>query len=181
MHFREDKTTQSASIFVKKTGGKLVHTRLMSMLYLADRQMLLRYGDPITYDCWISADQGPMLRETYELIRPNSERGGAYWKRYLCTSGLFVELTCDPGTDDLSKAEEQVIDDVYAECSYLNDFELTEKMLELPEWDDTDGDSLPIPVERVLKGNNYAAADIAAIVDHIGEQEVVYRVIESVR
>jgi hypothetical protein len=181
MYFRENKTTQAAAIFVEKSGGKLGCTRLMNMLYLADRQMLLKYGDPITYDCWLSTDLGPALSATYELINPNSDQATSYWRRFFCTTSQIVELKTDPGSRDLSRAEEQVISDVFEEYRRLSDCEFLDKMLKLPELALTERGSQTITIERLLAVNNFASEDIASIIDHIGEQEVPYRVLESVR
>src|SRR5690606_22897948 len=75
--FRDDKTTQAAVLFLQLRGGKMSYMRLIKLLYLADREALIRWGTPITFDAYVSMDRGPVLSRTYELIsegvRPGEE------------------------------------------------------------------------------------------------------------
>ena len=42
---------------------------LMKLLYIADKQMLVSHGKPITYDRWFSMKFRPVLSSTLDLIR----------------------------------------------------------------------------------------------------------------
>ena len=70
----QDKTTtQMAARFLKQARNKLPYIVLLKMLYLADRQMLIQYGEPITFDKWVSMENGPLLSGAYDQ---NCERSG---------------------------------------------------------------------------------------------------------
>lgn len=48
--FNERKAVQAAAYLLKLNGGRMGSTRLLTLMYLADREMLLRTGRTITGD-----------------------------------------------------------------------------------------------------------------------------------
>src|SRR5580700_11401212 len=123
--FREDKATQMAARFLQLANGRMPYMKLLKLLYLADKQMLLCWGKPIVYDRWFSTKSGPVLSATYDLITAHAQ-DPTYWSRYIRTDGYDVVLENDPGSDDLSRAEDRIIDDVF------------EKYDNSDRWDPTD-------------------------------------------
>lgn len=45
-----------ASLFLEMAGGEMDYRKLMTLLYLADREALLRWGRPITGDDYFLED-----------------------------------------------------------------------------------------------------------------------------
>ena len=56
--FREDKATQMAARFLHHSNGRMEYLKLIKLLYLADKKMLQRCGEPIVYDTWYSMAKG---------------------------------------------------------------------------------------------------------------------------
>ena len=48
--YREEKATQVAALFLRLNGGKIDYGKLMDLMYLAEREALIRWGRPITFD-----------------------------------------------------------------------------------------------------------------------------------
>src|ERR1039457_6692110 len=67
--FNEAKATQAATQFLRLRGGRISYIKLIKLLYLADREALIRWGRPITTDCYVSMDVGPVVSRIYDLIR----------------------------------------------------------------------------------------------------------------
>ncbi|MCV9877817.1 Panacea domain-containing protein [Brenneria izbisi] len=59
--FSENKTAQMAGYLLLKRGGRMAYINLMKLLYLADREYLLTYGDSMTGERAVSMDNGPIL------------------------------------------------------------------------------------------------------------------------
>jgi len=78
--FREDKTTQMAAQFLKLSGGKLEYIHLLKLMYIADKEMVIRWGMPITYDTWAALPFGPILSETYNLTKKQPREKNGYWR-----------------------------------------------------------------------------------------------------
>jgi uncharacterized phage-associated protein len=46
----------------------MAYIKLIKLLYLADREALLRWGRPITTDRHVSMPKGPVVSQIYDLI-----------------------------------------------------------------------------------------------------------------
>ena len=112
LQFNEKRSTQAASEFLKRAGGKLNYMILIKFLYLADREALLKWGTPITGDSYLSMRWGPLLSRTHDLITeelPEDETAASFWKKHIEQQKYDVVLAQDPGTDELSEADEELI------------------------------------------------------------------------
>lgn len=165
--FREDKVTQVATLFLKMGGGKMNHLKLMKLLYLADREALVRWGRPIVYDSYVSMNQGPVLSQTLDLIHGDSS-ATKFWNKCISpTTNFEVSLLVKSETSKLSRAEEKLIDEIFAKFKHLDQWQLVEYTHGLPEYQDPKGSSIPISYEKVLKGAGRTDIDITSIVDEI--------------
>ena len=98
LRFNEAKATQAAALMPELRGGQMSYLKLIKLLYLLDREALLRWGRPITTDTYIAMDNGPVVSRICDLIReePDPRSGtGRVWRKYItrakalrgCTSG----------------------------------------------------------------------------------------------
>ena len=59
MAYSEKRAAQSAAFFISRARGTIEISKLMKLMYLAERESLARYGEPITGDVLVSMKQGP--------------------------------------------------------------------------------------------------------------------------
>lgn len=114
--FNERRATQAAAQFLQKSGGQLSYMVLIKFLYLLDRVALLKWGSPITGDTYYSMRWGPLLSHTHNLIiedLPDDESKASFWKGHIQQRGYEVALVRDPGNDELSKADEELISETF--------------------------------------------------------------------
>lgn len=173
--YKDKTTTQMAARFLRHAGNRLPYIVLLKMLYLADRKMLLEHGEPITFDKWVSMQNGPLLSEVYDQIK--SPERSQFWSSHINTVGYDVLLSSDPGDGALSELEEEVIDTVFEKYKdvtgrYEDDYiwRLVELTHELPEWDRARGlygGVSDIPYEKVLRLAGVPEDTIEAIVSNI--------------
>ena len=175
--FREDKTTQMAARFLQLAGGCLPYTQLMKLLYVADKQMLVEHGKPITYDRWFALKYGPALSSTYNLIK--EEARSAYWSEYIKTENSDVTLSSNPGTDALSIAEDRIIDKVFAEYKGHSRWPIADAVHESLAWEDMEDPSKQLTYEAVLRVEGFDEEDIAGILENIRVQEDTRLVLEA--
>jgi len=114
--YNERRSTQAAAVFLKKAGGKLNYMVLIKFLYLLDREALLKWGTPVTGDSYLSMRWGPLLSRTHDLITeelPEDEAASSFWKKHIQQENWEVVLQHDPGNDELSEADEELIGSVF--------------------------------------------------------------------
>ena len=175
--FREDKATQAAALLLRLRGGSMSYLKLLKLLYLADRRALLEWGRPITFDSYVCMDNGPVLSNTYRLITIEPDpHNPTYWSRYVSAPKEFeVELLDQsPPTDQLSRAEEELLNEVFERYGKASRWELVNLAHGLPEWRNPEGSTLPIEYRHILQAEGRSDDEIRAIEEGI-EAEVAAR------
>ena len=145
------------------------YIKLIKLLYIVDREALIRWGRIVTTDRHVSMDKGPVVSQIYDLITgdepPDIEM---FWHQHISAPQNFeVEVYNHPGNDELSSAEEDLIDEVFEEHGRKSRWELVRYTHDLPEWQDPGGSSLPITYRDILRAANKTEAEIAAVESEI--------------
>lgn len=179
LQFRQEKATQAAARLLKLRGGRMSYMKLLKLLYLADRKALIELARPITYDRFVSMPQGPVLSQTYNLmVGEEAPTAPSYWRQYISEPSNFeVSLLHDPTTSELSPAQEQILDAVFAEFGKMGRWELVEITHRLPEWKDPHGSSVPISVHELLRGAGLEDDDIAAVDEALAADDVLAQLV----
>lgn len=163
--FNERRATEAAARFLKLRGGRMSYLKLIKLLYLLDREALLRWGRPVTTDRYASMDNGPVVSRIYDLIRDEPAPGtDPIWRQYITTQSHYeVALTSDPETDELSPAEESLIEEIFAKYGRLSRWNLVDLSHELAEWQDPKGSAIPIEYRDILRAGKKTEGEIAAV------------------
>jgi len=171
LRFREAKATQAAAHLLRLRGGRMSYVKLIKLLYLADRAAIIQWGRAITTDCYVSMDNGPVVSRIYELIRnepsPSSVR---IWGKFISAPEDYeVRLLGDAGSDELSSAEEHLLDEVFGQHGQDSRWAIVDYTHSLPEWRHPDGGALPIEYGDTLRAAGKSESEISAT-----EQELEY-------
>lgn len=180
LRFRQDRTTQAAMRFLRLRGGRMRHLKLMKLLYLADRAAILKLGRPISFDSYCSMDKGPVLSKTLDLMteEPDPRFTPTYWGRYISPSDrdyCVTLLTAEVPNDQLSDAEEQIIDEVFAEFGHRNRWDIVEFTHRLPEYDNPEGSSIPFTILDILRGEHWSDEDAQGLIDSLAAEAAMER------
>ena len=161
--FREEKATQAAARLLKLRGGTMSHLKLIKLLYLVERESLVRFGVPLTHDSYCSLPHGPVLSATLDRINTRECYEGGYWDRYISPKVRFEVRLRQPDVphDQLSRAEEALIDEVFAKYGTMSRWDLVEFTHSLPEWTDPRGSALPIDPADILRSEGFSETEIA--------------------
>jgi uncharacterized phage-associated protein len=155
------------------------YLKLLKLLYLADRRALLELGRPITFDRYVSMDQGPVLSQTYNLMvgEPLPDRP-SYWRQFISEPVNYdVILQRETASDQLSAAQEQIIDSVFAEFGNRSRWDLVDITHKLPEWEDPHGSSVPIDHRDVLTGAGMSEEIVAEVLESLAAEDALYALI----
>ena len=181
MKFREDKTTQAAARLLSRSRGSMKHMRLIKLLYLIDRKALIKWGRPVTFDMYVNMRYGQVLSITLNLIHEKADpRTGqtGYWREFISREkGNHVELRKNAPTDQLSPAEEQLIDEIYSDFGHLTEWQLVAYCHRLPEWQDPGRSSQSIDVRDILRAGGHGDEEIQAIEDALEGEALADRLI----
>jgi uncharacterized phage-associated protein len=166
LRFNEAKATQAAARFLRLQSGRMNYMKLIKLLYLLDRSALLAWGRPVTTDRYVSMQRGPVVSRILDLILEEPEPGSvSYWRRHISGRKAYsVRLVSDPGSDELSRAEEDLIDTVFAEHGYKSQWELVDFCHRLPEWKDPEGSSIPLGYADILRAGEKTEDEIREVV-----------------
>ena len=179
--FKEKKTTQAAALLLSLNRGKMNYLKLLKLLYIADREALLRYGRPITYDNYVSMDYGPVLSQTLNIINGCAmpERS-IYWSEFISKPENYeIKLLKESPTDELSPREKKLIEEVFREDGAKDQWELVKITHDLPEWQDPLGSAIPIDYRDILRAGNKTEGEIADILQSIESLAVTEEILSE--
>jgi uncharacterized phage-associated protein len=168
LRFREDRVTQAAARLLRLHGARMPYLKLIKLLYFADRRALLELGRPISYDLFVSMPHGPVLSRTYDVILGEPETD-SYWRRFISAPESYeVRLLEEPPNDQLSPAEEGIIDSVFQRFGWMDKWALRDYThKKLPEYQDPKGSSVPISIHEILLAQGMDEQDAQAIEDEL--------------
>jgi len=171
--YREDKTTQAAGHFLSLSEGSINYMKLIKLLYFADRQALLSFGRPITFDSYVSMKNGPVL--SFTLDRINTKGDGdycSYWHEYISDpNNYIVDLNKDTPVDMLSKAEIDTLNKIWNEFGEFSEWDLVEKSHDLPEWQDPNGSTRPIEIVDIFSCEGYSKEEYQNVMELLAAEE----------
>jgi Protein of unknown function (DUF4065) len=128
----------------------------------------LRWGWSLTGDRYVSMEHGCVLSNTYDLIR-EEKLGPSYWKQFISPPlGEYeVTLVSEPANDELSKAERELVEEVYKAFGYQNRWRLRDYTHGLPEYKETNGPSIPMSYAEVMRGERIPDEQIESILEEL--------------
>ena len=176
--FDEKKTTQAAAHLLKKRSRKMSYMKLIKLLYLSDRNALLDWGRPITFDHYVSMDNGPVLSRTYEIINEGIHPGEqSFWQDHISPRENYeVSLEKDPGLNELSDAEIKVLDQVFQEYGNRDRWDIVDNVMhQLPEWKSPNGSTIPIEIRDILKAGGKTDIEISEIENELENLSLIQR------
>ncbi len=171
--------TQAAGHLLRRRGGRMSYMKLVKLLYFADRSALLELGRPISYDLFVSMPHGPVLSRTLDLMTAEPEpEGPSYWHTFISEPDAEYDLhllRADVPNDQLSPAEEQILDRVFDRYGHLSRWAVRDLSHRLPEWVDPEGSSVPIRIRDVLTKEGFSDSEAAAVEETLAAEALADR------
>jgi len=153
--FHIEKLIQACNYLLKKNGFRLNYTKLIKLLYLADKEALRGSMQTITGDSYVSMDNGPVLSKLYDLIKGtyrNREIQGLWDSRFMKDDYDLIAATEKIPQGELSEYETDVLDTVYEQFKDKDFLQMIEYVhANCPEWKDPAGTSLAIETKDILQ------------------------------
>lgn len=163
-----EKLIQTVGYILKKYDGVLNYTKLIKILYLADRKSMEKTGYSITGDSYVSMKDGPVLSDLYNLIknRFNDKVTQYYWNSKFQTDYFDIHLLVPfIPSGKLNNSEIEILDSIDSEFhnkSYSQMIDFVHNPKNCPEWKNTQS-SIPISETEILKNIGFSENDIKVI------------------
>lgn len=147
--FDERRASQAAAVLLKLAGGRQNYTKLIKLLYLADRQALVETGSPITGSRLVNMANGPVLSHVYDRIKGQPAR--SLWGDFIRTAGYDVELLKEPGDSELSDFDVELLGELHRKYEKYTYSQMIDVVHRLKEWEDPGEGVLPLSPDDVVR------------------------------
>jgi uncharacterized phage-associated protein len=158
--YDRSKADELAAHLLEQASGSMPMLKLLKLMYLADRTSLIETGFPITGDAIVAMDNGPVLSNTYDRLKPTGGLG------FISHEPGNVTLDAPPPVDgQLSDYEIEVARRVFEKFGQMSGQQLTNYLHgHAPEWEaPPTGSSRPIDPAAILRAAGKSEEEIAAI------------------
>lgn len=180
-----EKLIQAVGYILNKYKGILNYTKLIKILYLADRKSMQETGYSITGDSYVSMKDGPVLSSLYSLIKNNFKNKAIqyYWNSKFQTDDYDIHLLVPfLSKGKLTSSETEILDSIdkqFHNDSYSQMISFVHNPNNCPEWKNTQS-SIPLLETEILKNIGFSDNDIKVIEDEKKFYEAEEKLIDSI-
>jgi uncharacterized phage-associated protein len=177
LRYRTEKAVQIAGLLLQKEGGIINYTKLIKLMYVIERESIVRWGAPIIGDDCYSLPNGPILSHTLDCINGTTylSHVDQIWDQYIVKAGKYeIKLRKSPELNCLSRAELKLVDEVYEKLgakSYQELIDWSHDPSNIPEWEDPEGSRLPIRFEVILEKGGYSTEEVKQALEELDSIE----------
>jgi uncharacterized phage-associated protein len=144
------KAAQVVAFFAMKQGGSINVLKVSKLVYLAERECMRLYDEPMFFDKLASLPDGPVASITLNFMNGNNTDDK--WNIFVGRrSGYNIPLANRAMSindfDRLSDADIDILETIWAKFKSFNQYEIrdwTHVHENIPEWQDPEGSSSPI-------------------------------------
>lgn len=182
--FNEKKAAQVAAFFLfmaMQRKANITILKLMKLMYLAERSSYQHYGEPIIGDSLVSMPNGPVLSTTLDLINFGSQKDpDGEWDTLIAEcSGRDMALKSaeliksEDDLRELSESDLKILRSIWSQFGnrsaiWLRNY--THDSRNCPEWEDPDGSSIPIKLEKLFKVLGFPEEESKALLSQINQR-----------
>lgn len=166
LRFDIRKTIAAVAFLMDHEGGHLDMFLGLKMLYLADKESLVRWGKTITGDSFVSLPKGPVLSEVYNLFKgvapkEHQREWDAFFSERVNHS---IHLLQPVQVGLLSEREMERLEEARTQINKFAPWDVARWLHDAcPEWQDPQGSSIPIDPNVILRNAGRTPEEIQII------------------
>ena len=146
------------------------------LLYLADREMLLKHGLPITGDQMVAMKNGPVLSRVLDFITDGPDKFASAWFDYVSPPERY-DVSLKAGAkvapeqlDELSRFELRLLGEVFEKFGRMDKWALVELLHKvLPEWSAPGNSAVSIAPEAILRAESCSDEEVHRVKESADE------------
>lgn len=159
MSYEPRKAAQLIAYLILRSGGRSLNVlKAVKLVYLVDRESIRNFGFPVLDEKRYSMPHGPVNSLTYGHINGEYDLESCGWSNFLEDREHHTVALARPDIDvddldELSEADLQCADAVWDRFGNMSPWQLrdwTHDPRNIPEWEDPNGGSSIIPLQRIL-------------------------------
>ena len=166
--YEPKKAAQLIAYLILKTGGQTLNVlKAVKLVYLVDRESIAKFGFPVLDEKRCSLPHGPVNSLTYSYIAGDYDPDQSGWSDFLRDrenhNVALARQDIDVNAlDELSDADIACADAVWDRFGAMDQWQLrdwTHQPQNIPEWEDPNGGSTEIPLQRILNAVGVEGAE----------------------
>jgi len=150
--FDERKATQAMGRLLHLAGGRENYTKLLKILYIADRNSLRDIGVPVAGAEFCNMKAGPLASDVYDHIKG---QGGDFWRSHIALDPMdrySIMLRADPGDDELTDYEDALLSALWEKYRTYDYGQMISEVHKFEEWTDPGPSSVPLSPSAIMRG-----------------------------
>jgi uncharacterized phage-associated protein len=162
------KVTAAVARLIQKSGADVDYLRISKLIYLADRESILKRGIPIVGGTYFSMRKGPTIGEVMNYVKRRNAPG---WKSVISPlRGHALNLIGDPEYASLTAPEIEILDAVVAQHFNRTTDDLVEWCHEhCGEYENVPAARKPIDIETILSKEGRSSGQIQRVAERAKE------------
>lgn len=174
--YNVEKVIEATQLLLKLGGNQIEYTRIIKLLYLADREALNDWGRSITTDIYFSMKHGVVISRTLNLIKKQDPNAidSEIWNKYIePTDEYDIKIKEEKRICKLSKREVALLENIHAKYKDIptwGEEGLIEIIHQLPEWDkkaELMNTSIPLSLKSLFTHLNKNEQEIDEVLSEI--------------
>jgi uncharacterized phage-associated protein len=155
---------------LQRSGGKTSYLRLVKLVYLADRESIVKRGIPIAGGSYFLMRKGPVIGEIMNFAK---QRNAPNWRETISVRrGHEIALKTIPTFHLLSPRELQIVDEVVAQHAHQDVDELVQWCHDnCPEVENVTAGRREISIEQILSAERLSPDRIQTTVKDLESLE----------
>jgi uncharacterized phage-associated protein len=133
LRFDFERSLQAAAYLLHLEDGRMPYLRLLTLMYIAERELLAQRAVLLTGDTYRASEDGPVLNRVLDLIKGRGSMSPK-WEGFIKRSGYAVRLVAEPGRGRLPGDVIDKLSEVSDRYREQGDWELRDLTREFPEW-----------------------------------------------
>jgi len=138
--YNHQKGVQATNYILTKLGGREDKTKVIKLLWAADRYHLRKYGRLVSNDTYYALKKGPVASQTLDIINRADEYLGKGWKEYSkgylspVKEGKVIKSLKKVNEKYLSDTDKEALDFAISHLGNLSTSAIVEFTHKYPEW-----------------------------------------------
>jgi uncharacterized phage-associated protein len=125
--FDHEKAKQAVLWLLHRNNGSMNKLKLIKLMYFADREHLAKYGRPIVGGKYYTMKLGPVSSELLDLVNQTGADLDAESAPFVNRGRFELVARETPDEECLSESDRAVLDDIYQQYKYYNEFRLSDE------------------------------------------------------
>ncbi len=160
--FKSEKAAQISAFFLLRSGGEIEKLKLIKLMYLSERESVIRRGRLIIFDEYYSLKDGPICSSALNAINGGIDKD--VWSKYIHKDGrknIYLVSGCSQDSlDRLSEYDIDILSSIWEQFGWMSASQIRNWTHDnCPEYIEIEKGRLPISLNSMAQSVGLDPAD----------------------